>query len=118
VCKELARKVNSPTEADWLAMKKVCRYLAGARNWRRRIALNMLEDSSGESAGEWPRCALTCYTDAAWASGPGFKSTSGGVLYWNGAPLTGWSKTQSTTSLSSCEAELGDAGVAALASFV
>jgi hypothetical protein len=50
---------------------------------------------------------VVVFCDAGWASAPGSKSTSGGVMTLNGSLIGSWSRTQNTISLSSAEGELG-----------
>ena len=50
---------------------------------------------------------VNVYTDSDWAGqATTCKSTSGGVVQWENAIITAWSRTQQPVSLSSAEAEL------------
>jgi hypothetical protein len=54
--------------------------------------------------------SLELWTDSDWAGDVATRrSCSGGVVVWNGVPLTSWSKLQSNIALSSGEAELNAA---------
>ena len=94
--KELARYVRSPTQTQWTMLKKLVRFLSGTK-----YSCFALQLKRQISEGQ-----LVCQTDASWASGPGCRSTSGGVILVQGFPLLHFSRTQTTVSQSSCEAEL------------
>jgi hypothetical protein len=93
--KELARRVSSPTELDWTRLVHLARYLQGTQDVMLKLG------TAGGDAEE-----ITAYADASWASGPGRRSTSGGLVLYAGVILTSWSRTQGRLALSSCEAEL------------
>lgn len=85
----LGRKVSSPTEADWVAAKRVVRYLMGTKNWKLTYA-----DTNEMLLG---------YSDADWAGDISTRrSTSGFVFRY----AVSWaSRKQSSVTLSSMESE-------------
>ncbi|XP_055589903.1 uncharacterized protein LOC129742083 [Uranotaenia lowii] len=88
----LGRKVNHPTEADWVAAKRVIRYLRGT------IDRKLVFDGSP--------LVLTGYSDADWAGNHASrKSTSGFVFMMGGAAISWRSRQQSIVALSSMESE-------------
>ncbi|XP_062535117.1 uncharacterized protein LOC134204311 [Armigeres subalbatus] len=88
----LGRKVTQPTEADWVAAKRVVRYLQGTVNKKLYFNGSILE--------------LTGYTDADWAGDcKSRKSTSGYVFLFGGAAVSWKSTKQNSVSLSSMESE-------------
>ena len=62
--KELARGLATPTEASWIKLKRVLRYLLKTKG--KVLTLRM--------PSSFPE-ALKCYSDSNWANGPGRKST-------------------------------------------
>lgn len=88
----LCRRIESPTEEDWKAMKCVLRYLISTVN--RKLIL----PSKGN-------LELTCYSDADWAGDQrDRKSTSGVFLLGNG--VVAWSsRKQTSVDMSSTEAK-------------
>ena len=57
--------------------------------------------------GEPELLSVEAYSDSDWAGCRDTRrSTSGGMIYFEGAVLSFWSRTQTTIVLSSCEAEL------------
>ena len=83
------------TPAAWLALKRIGRYLIGAR----RILQTF---KWGEISGH-----IEGYGDSDWAGdNVSRRSTRGGALIWNGDVLKTWSVRQKTIALSSAEAEL------------
>jgi len=94
---ELACHCSRPGEEHWVAAKRVLRYLQGTRS--RGL---VFDGSKGMK--------LHAAADSDWAGGwkdtdIGTKSTSGYVISIAGSVISGRSKRQSTTALSSCEAE-------------
>ena len=87
--------MSEPTPAAWQALKRMGRYLIGAR---RIVQTFKWVDVSSHIEG---------YGDSDWA---GYKvsrrSTSGGALIWNGDVLKTWSFRQKTIARGSAEAEL------------
>eukprot|EP00972_Heterocapsa_arctica_P058282 8599093-Heterocapsa_arctica.AAC.1 len=55
---------------------------------------------------------ISVYSDANWAAGPSRRSTSGGCLFYRGAMIMSWSRTQPVVTLSTAEAELTAMGAA------
>jgi hypothetical protein len=96
--KELARAAAHPTTCDLQRMKKVLRYLSGSREVYIKLFGEVLEPGASP--------AVSCYSDASWATGLDKKSTSGGCIYVQNVLFLQWSRTQTTVSMSSCEAEL------------
>ena len=96
--KEVSRKMAAPTAADELRLKRVIRYLQGARR--------------GVFHFPWQSATQTirCQVDSDWAGCVRTRrSTSGGVLFMGAHCLAHWSRTQATVALSSGEAELNAA---------
>ena len=92
--KELCRRMSAPTGADWLALKRLGRYLKGKP---RMISYFPWQDAS----------PLTVLTDSDWAGCPRTRrSTSGGLIMRGCHTLRHWCHTQPTVALSSAEAEL------------
>ena len=93
--KEVARRMANPRRGDWLALKRVGRYLVGAPRavqgfwWQ-----DMPKELSTYVDSDWAGCRSTC------------RSTSGGAVKLGGHTLKTWSTTQATIALSSAEAEL------------
>jgi hypothetical protein len=90
VVSRLASVVNEPSEKAWTALKRVLRYLRGTV----RIGLTY--------GGSSP---LQGYSDADWAEGEEAKATTGVIFMMNGGPIHWYSRRQSITALSTCEAE-------------
>ena len=92
--KELCRKMSRPTEKDWIALKRIGRYLKG----RTRVVTTMGYD--GEGGG------IVVWTDTDYAGCQRTrKSTSGGVVTIGGRLIKTWSNSQGVIALSSGEAE-------------
>ena len=94
--KELARASHAPTRRHAGQLKRLLRYIRGTVNIEYVL----------EVKTEAPEKVIVGTVDASWASGPGRKSTSGGVLQVQGFTAMHWSRTQSVIAQSSCEAEL------------
>jgi hypothetical protein len=93
--KEVARGMATPTRKDCIKLKKLIRYLLGAK---RRATLFKWQD---------PPCMVDGFTDSDWAGCPKTRrSTSGGVLLHGQHLVHHWSSTQAVVALSSMEAEL------------
>ena len=91
---ELSRHLNSPTVGNFIAAKRILRYLAGT-------------SSSGVTYQKgYTSNKILCYSDSDWA---GCKTTrrsvSGYVIYFAGGPIAWKSKMQTIVAQSSCEAE-------------
>lgn len=97
VVSKLSQHFNAPTVDDWTAVKHVLRYLKGSRGKE----LCFRKCSSG-------KLGLQAYSDADWASDVSDRRSMTGYcvsLNENG-PLISWkTKKQTTTALSTCEAE-------------
>jgi hypothetical protein len=93
--KEACRAVSKPTQADMIALKRIGRYIAGTMD-----NVQLLRCDPAEVAGQ-----LIAYTDADYASSRDRKSTSGGIVFYDGVPICSWSRTQPTTATSTTEAE-------------
>eukprot|EP00973_Karenia_brevis_P045141 6251973-Karenia_brevis.AAC.1 len=87
--------MSQPTEADWLKLKRLGRFLKG----HPRTTLHYRwQDEVTE---------VTTHTDANWAGDmDSRKSTSGGTVQRGEHLVKSWSKTQSLIALSSAESEL------------
>eukprot|EP00972_Heterocapsa_arctica_P061786 9109958-Heterocapsa_arctica.AAC.1 len=95
VVRDLARRVQKPTECDAGRLKRVLRYVKGTMKMEMCLSL---DDS-------YPTEVLG-HVDASRASSIDRRSTSGGAIWLQGCFLTHWSKTQPTIAQSTCEAEL------------
>ncbi len=93
---QLARHAKDPTQAHWVAAKRILRYLKGT------LELGLHYHRHPETA----RNTITGYADANWGTNPDLRrSTSGYVFLLNGAAISWFSKLQSSVALSSAEAE-------------
>ncbi|XP_065084810.1 uncharacterized protein LOC135707021 [Ochlerotatus camptorhynchus] len=89
----LGRKFAAPTEQDWVAVKRVMRYLKGTISCSLRLGG---EDSQ----------ALLGFSDADWAGDlTTRRSTSGFVFMFSGGTISWASRGQASVTLSSMEAE-------------
>ena len=92
-CKEVCRFMSSPTSHSWMALKRLCRFLAGAPRMVYRYERQHVE-------------VLDIYTDTDWAGCPRTrKNTSGGCVMFGKHTVKHWSSTQASVTLSSGEAE-------------
>ena len=92
----LARRMSAPRVRDMHAARRALKYLKGKE--RLGILFKYGADSSTPT--------LTAYADSDWANDiEQRKSTTGYIVFYNGAPISWHSGLQSTISLSSCEAE-------------
>ncbi|XP_058456542.1 uncharacterized protein LOC131433938 [Malaya genurostris] len=88
----LGRSVCAPTNADWVAAKRVVRYLKGTKDWQLRYG-----DPDGKLVG---------YSDADWAGDlKTRKSTNGTVFMYAGGAVSWISRLQNFVTLSSMESE-------------
>ena len=94
ITRKLEKAVQAPTTRDMKRLKRVIRYLRGTRN----VVLTLRPTGRGLRPEGW--------SDSDWAGDVSRRSTSGGVLMLNGAPVLTFSRQQPTYALSSCEAEL------------
>ena len=97
--KELARSLTEPTTADQQKLKHLLRYIRGTQHYKFYIrprvkTSDITPDVDVYVDSDWAGCATTR------------KSTSGFVVKFMGAAIHFGSRTQSTTALSSAEAEL------------
>ena len=93
--KEIARNMATPTEGNWLLMKRMARYLKGCP---RLVQMFRWQDPSFD---------LSTYTDSDWAGDKiSRKSTSGGIAFRGTHCIKSWSSNQTIIALSSAEAEL------------
>ena len=92
-CKEICRCIAKPTAPAWKALKRLCKYFRSAP----RIVAKF---------GRHSAKGIDIYTDTDWAGCPRTrKSTSGGVVMLGEHTMKHWSSTQTSTALSSGEAE-------------
>ena len=93
--KECSRKMSCPTRSDFVAVKRIAKYLIHAP---RAVLVYRWQD---------PLTSLTVYTDSNWAGcRETRKSTSGATFLHGGHVIKHYSRTQSTIALSSAESEL------------
>ena len=93
--KEVSKRMATPREPDWQALRRIGRYLAGAPR-----AVQILEWQSTP-------VGLSAYVDSDWAGDKKTcKSTSGGMIFRGMHLLKSWSTNQQIVALSSGEAEL------------
>lgn len=94
---ELSRHVENPTQADWNSGKRVLRYLSGTTH--KGITFGLGATSSNETN-------LFAFSDSDWASCKQTRrSRTGFVVYNDAGPISWKSQLQTTTALSTCEAE-------------
>ena len=92
--KELCRNMSNPSLADWLALKRLARYLIG----RNRVVLRYDYQEHHGVVDVWTDTDFAgCQTTR--------KSTSGGIVMFGSHMIKAWSSTQGNVSLSSGEAE-------------
>lgn len=88
----LGRKVSAPTEADWVAAKRVLRYLKATKGWQLQY------NNAGDD--------LVGFSDADWAGDiRSRKSTTGFVYLYAGGAVSWCSRKQTSVTLSSMESE-------------
>jgi hypothetical protein len=93
--KEACRGMAKPTERDTVKMKRLVRYLVGAKK---------LEMKYVQTTDDHPH--IDAYGDSGWAGcRSSRKSTSGGILCIGGSNVKSWSSTQGSIAQSSAEAE-------------
>lgn len=86
-------QISKPTERNWLAIKRIFRYLKGTSTY----GIQYNPSALGK---------LTCYCDANFAGDQqDFKSTTGYLFTFAGGPIAWRSKKQHITTTSSTEAE-------------
>ena len=102
--KERARALASPTNADMTALRHLVRFFRTTSDLELRI---QPKTRTRVPQGEPELLSVEAYSDSDWAGCRDTRrSTSGGMIYFEGAVLSFWSRTQTTIALSSCEAEL------------
>ena len=91
--KEICRDMANPTAEGERRIKRMARYLVGARRmvWR--------YGAVGDEIG------IDVWVDSDWAGGKERRSTSGGMVAVGGVGVKHWSRTQRVRALSSGEAE-------------
>ena len=95
VAKCVSKYMSSPCEHDWLALKKVAKYLVGRPRFVQLFQWQTVPSG------------LTAFSDSDWAGDRETrKSTSGGMVMFGAHLLKSWSSTQQVIALSSGEAEL------------
>ncbi len=92
-CKEVCRWMSTPTAGSWQALKRLCRYFAGAPRVMYHYPRQSVEYLDTYSDTDWAGCIRTR------------KSTSGGAVMFGKHSLKHWSSTQASVTLSSGEAE-------------
>ena len=89
---KLARKMERPTMKDWVAAKRVLRYLKGSKGFK-------ISYKKSKHSG------LILFSDSDYAGSEDKKSTSGFIALMNGSPISWYSRKQQTVALSTMEAE-------------
>ena len=97
VCGFLGRHQAGPNEAAESCMRDVLRWVKGLPH-KVQVFPSSREILEEDADAE----AISCFTDASWS----LNSVSGGILTWENCALKSFSRKQSTTALSSAEAEL------------
>ncbi|SOV01865.1 uncharacterized protein UDID_18825 [Ustilago sp. UG-2017a] len=102
----LARYMSSPMSNAWKAALHLVKYLNQTSEYKL-----LFGDEANKHSGQ----QIVTYTDANWASDPtnGRRSTSGGVTYVYGCPVSWRSHVQKCVALSAVEAEFVAASEAA-----
>ncbi|CAE7831622.1 unnamed protein product [Symbiodinium sp. CCMP2592] len=97
VCGFLGRHQAAPDEAAETCMRDVLRWVKGLPHKVQRFPSKreILEDDADPAS-------VSCFTDASWS----LNSVSGGIITWENCSLKSFSRKQTTTALSSAEAEL------------
>ena len=96
--KRLSQSLQQPLQGDWLAMRRVVRYLLGTATATLRYEANPAKAKK--------KLDLDIWTDSDWAGCPRTRrSTSGGGVWLQECLLASWSRCQQSVSTSSAEAE-------------
>lgn len=91
----LSRKLNNPTETNWIEAKRIARYLKYTENYKLKLGHGNRENKR-----------LIGYVDANWAeSREDRKSNSGYLFKYCGSTISWASRKQSCVAISSIEAE-------------
>lgn len=88
----LSRRVHHPSNNAILALKHLIRYIS-----RTKVAA-LFYPKSGD-------ITLTASSDSSWGSATSSKGTTGNIFLVGGSPIAWWSKKQTVTAQSTCEAE-------------
>jgi hypothetical protein len=91
-----SQKTGNPQPCDWLAAKRILRYLVGTKEHGLRF-VKTTNTCSGDIVG---------FSDSDWAGSPDRKSTSGFVFMFSGGAISWKCKKQSVVARSSAEAEI------------
>ena len=96
----MARESTAPTDRSWARLEGIAAYLENTAD--RKLTFR-----AGDAPG-WDRLVIFC--DSDWAGDPSYRSTTGALAFYNGAPIAWSSKLQAVagrdvTALSSGEAE-------------
>jgi hypothetical protein len=94
--KGICQGMSKPTEGGKAKIKRVARYLVGAR----RLVWRYHEKEDGDEMVH-----VDVFVDSDWATGWSRKSTSGVMMAVDGVGIKHWSRTQKARALSSGEAE-------------
>ena len=110
--KELCREFSVPNRNSQTRLKRLGRYLVGKQRlvhhypWGRGPMADRTKHSPKDDSSQTDNW-LEIYVDTDFAGCKSSRrSTSGGVILYNGSNIRHWSKTQTTLALSSGEAEL------------
>jgi hypothetical protein len=98
----LSTRIQSSTDDDFRKLKRILAYLKGNRNYHLRLEASLNDPLVPYNAHN----ALIAYTDASHGVHPDRRSHSGAVILVFRLPVSVASRKQSTTALSSFEAEL------------
>jgi len=91
----LSKKLNNPTETDWIEAKRIARYLKYTENYRLKMGNDNQEDRE-----------LIGYADANWAESKADRKSNSGYLFkYCGSTISWACRKQSCVALSSAEAE-------------
>ena len=93
----LSRFLHNFSEEQWIAAKRVLRYLKGTKDHSLCMKVELTESKSRE---------LICYSGSDWANSADRKSISGAILTLDDTPFLWCCSEQSLVALSSSEAEL------------
>ena len=102
--KERAQALAFPTNTDMKTLRHLVRYYRTTSDLELRI---QPKTRTRVPKGESELLSVEVYSDSDWAGCHDIRrSTSEGIIHFEGAVLSFWSSTQTTIALSSCEAEL------------
>ncbi|KAJ8907376.1 hypothetical protein NDN08_007489 [Rhodosorus marinus] len=89
----LAMRMHIPTRADWVAARRILRYLKGTLDLGLEFCLSRKQN-------------LALYTDASWGTGATRRSTTGFAIFVGNCLLTYASRSQRTVATSAAVAKL------------